>query len=169
MNDTRCNGRATGALRAGGYRVAGLFFFLFGLTASVGQAQIVLNSDGYFEGPGFDFLVYHNNYLGGRQGGLQMLLHGRRVLDAGNLFCRTKSGQRYGYYSDNEQKAGARQVAVDDNMVTVPGEFLALGLKYDLVVSSDGQTMTIRAQLEKPIDWNTVTQCVLRIEIFPEA
>jgi len=168
MNDAAFHGQETGPLHAGCYRLAGLFF-LFSLAASLAQAQITLNSDGYFEGPGFDFLVYHNTYLGGRQGGLQMLLHGTRVLDAGNLFCRTKAGGQYGYDRDNDQKIGVRQVAVDKNVATIPGEFLALGLKYDLVVSSDGQTMTIRAQLDKPVDWGTVAECVLKIEIFPEA
>ena len=67
----------------------GLVIVLVCLVASLCPAEITLNPDGYFRGPGFNFLVYHNAYIGGRQGGLQMLLHGTRVLDAGTLFYRT--------------------------------------------------------------------------------
>ena len=45
------------------------------LLISEGNSQIAFNSDGYFEAPGFRFLVYQNETLGMRLGGLEMILH----------------------------------------------------------------------------------------------
>ncbi|MFH1742351.1 MAG: glycoside hydrolase family 9 protein [bacterium] len=139
------------------------------LAASVCQAQISLTPEGYFEGPGFNFLVYHNNFIGGRQGGLQMLLHGTRVLDSGSVFCRTSDGQLYGYYDNNGKKIGDRVVIVEENTCTIPGEFSALDLKYNLVVRTDGPAIQITVKLDKPVDWDKITEFVFKIEIFPEA
>ena len=149
--------------------VAVLVLLLVSPAISMGQAQITLDPEGYFKGPGFNFLVYHNTYIGGRQGGLQMLLHGTRVLDAGNILCRTVDGKKYGYYTDNEIRLGEREVDLDNNVAAIPGEFLDLGIKYKLAVSTDGRSMTLSARLEKPVDWQKVAECSLRIEIFPEA
>ena len=145
-----------------------LAIVLFGLTASVCQAEIVLNPDGYFEGPGLDFLVYHNTYLGGRQGGLQMLLHGTRVLDAGTIFYRTTDGKHDGYYSDGKKRVGEREIDIDRGVVSLACEFPAVELKHDLVVGTDGQSIAITARLDKPVDWETIAECAIKIEIFPE-
>lgn len=55
-------------------------------------AKIELNPEGYFETHGFAFLVYHNDYLVGKRGGLQMFLHDKRVADAAEVFCLTSDG-----------------------------------------------------------------------------
>ncbi|NIA12946.1 MAG: hypothetical protein GWP08_02610 [Nitrospiraceae bacterium] len=155
-------------LRTGAY-VTGLAMVLFCLLASVCQAQIVLNEEGYFEGPGLNFLVYHNTYIGGRQGGLQMLLHGTRVLDAGTLFYRTVDGKGVSYYSDDDKKVGERQLDLDQGVVSLSCEFTGAEMKHDLVVGTDGESITISARLDKPVDWDKISECVLKIEIFPEA
>ena len=52
------------------FRVAILLIAAFLLSTRV-FPQIVLNEKEYFEGPGIKFLLFHNNYMGGFQGGLQ--------------------------------------------------------------------------------------------------
>ncbi len=54
---------------------------------------IVLNEKEYFEGPGLSFLLFHNNYQVGFQGGLQMILNGERVLDSGDLLLVPRGGE----------------------------------------------------------------------------
>ncbi len=147
----------------------GLIAALFCLMAPLCPGQIALNTDEYFEGPGLDFLVYHNAYVGGRQGGLQMLLHGTRVLDAGSLFYRTADGKAVAFYGEDGKKVGARQVNVAQGVVGMACEFPGGKLKHELSVSTDGQSLTIGARLESPVDWNEISECVLKIEIFPEA
>lgn len=47
--------------------------------------QIRLNSKEYFSAPGFSFLVFHNDYQVGFQGGLQIIQNGDRILDSGDF------------------------------------------------------------------------------------
>ena len=72
-------------------------FLLIVIAAAVAPAAlasdaIVLNEKEYFEAPGFSFLVFHNNYQVGHQGGLQMIQNGERILDSGDLLVMMKSG-----------------------------------------------------------------------------
>ena len=55
------------------------FIFLGGSRCLAGEG-IVLNEKEYFSGPGFSFLLFHNNYQVGYQGGLQMIMNDERVL-----------------------------------------------------------------------------------------
>ena len=58
--------------------------------------RIRLEPDGHFAEPGFALLVYHNRYIVGRAGGVQGILHGRRVFDAGQVVVRGRDGKTYG-------------------------------------------------------------------------
>ena len=55
-------------------------------------ARIELKPEGHFEAPGFAFLVYHNDYLMGKRGGLEVFLHGRRIIDAGQVVAMSRAG-----------------------------------------------------------------------------
>ena len=68
------------------------FIFIAGLQCLASEG-IVLNEKEYFSGPGFSFLLFHNNYQVGYQGGLQMIMNDERVLDSGDLFLDPKAGQ----------------------------------------------------------------------------
>jgi hypothetical protein len=61
------------------------------LACAGAPAEITLNEKEYFEAPGFVFLVFHNNYMSGNQGGLQMVQNGERVLDSGDLYVASGS------------------------------------------------------------------------------
>ena len=148
-------------------KVLGLIFIF--ITSALAGGQIALNADGYFEGPGFAFLIYHNNYIGGRQGGLQMILHGERVLDAGAVFCRTADGKKIGYYDNGDKEIGERMLDLDNNTVTVREKIVPLDISYDLIIRSNGEAMRITVRLDEPIDWGKVRDFIFKIELYPEA
>ncbi len=133
-----------------------------------GYSQIELQPSGYFKAPGFRFLVYQNDYLGGRLGGLEMILQGKRVLDAGNVVCLTTDGKKYGYYDDSDDKRGEQNVDLKKDQVSYPVELLPLGLKYKVNVISDGKSVTIQIDLDQAVDWEKVKEIAFRIEIYPE-
>lgn len=133
-----------------------------------GYSQIKLQPGGYFKAPGFRFLVYQNDYLGGRLGGLEMILQGKRVLDAGNVVCMTTDGKKYGYYSDGDDKRGEQTIDLKKGKVSYPVELMPLGLKYQVTVSSDGKSITIQIDLNQSVDWDKVEDIAFRIEIYPE-
>ena len=133
-----------------------------------GYSQITLQPGGYFDAPGFRFLVYQNNYLGGRLGGLEMILQGKRVLDAGNVICLTTDGKKYGYYNDGDDKRGEQIVDLKTGKVSYPVELLPLGLKYKVNVIGDGKSIAIQIDLDQSVDWEKVEEIAFRIEIYPE-
>jgi len=126
------------------------------------QQPIFLNDKEYFEGPGFSFLLFHNNYQVGFQGGLQMILHGERVLDSGDLLV-VRKGER-GF---TELRPVRRVVNRSQSLATVHGEIPAWNAGYQLICRTDGQRIFVTLKLEKPIDWSQVEQAGLRMALYP--
>jgi len=128
-------------------------------------AQIELKPEGYFETPGCAFLVYHNDYLVGKRGGLQMFLHGKRVLDAGEVVCRTTGGNLLDF---NVKDIGKRIVDKEKGLSIIPGKIKPAELGYKLICSTDGHSILITVELDQPVDWNRISQLMLKIEIYPQ-
>jgi hypothetical protein len=85
---------------------------------------IRLNEKQYFEAPGFSFLLFHNNYQVGFQGGLQMIQAGERLLDSGDLFILPEKGGML------ERRVIRR--TVDAASATVFGQAPAWKLGYEI-------------------------------------
>lgn len=132
------------------------------------DSQITLQPDSYFKAHGFRFLIWQNDYLGGRLGGLEMILQGKRVLDAGNVVCFTTDGKKYGYYDDTGDQRGERTVDLKTGRVSYPVELLPLGLKYTVNVLSDGNSIWVQIDLAQPVDLEKIQEIAFRIEIYPE-
>ncbi|MBE0460764.1 MAG: glycoside hydrolase family 9 protein [Candidatus Aminicenantes bacterium] len=134
------------------------------LTASVCFARIEMKPEGYFETPGFAFLVYHNDYLVGKRGGLQMFLHGKRVADAGEVVCLTA----YGRYLDfNVKEIGRRIVDTERGLSIIQGKIKPMDIVYKVECSTDGDSVFITVKLDKPLDWNRINNFMLKLEIYP--
>lgn len=127
------------------------------------QSQIELKPEGYFETPGFAFLVYHNTYFMGKRGGLEVFLHGRRVIDAGEVICVSPAGQVLDYEA---KETGARVVDVQKKLSIIPEKFKVNGISYRLVCSTDGASILMRVVLDNPVDWKAVRSLGLKLEIF---
>ena len=144
---------------------AGIFLgALWGLIAvpSSGQDNIALNEKEYFAGPGFSFLVFHNNYEVGYQGGLQMILNGERVLDSGDLLLETKQGQE-----QPELRVLRREVDRAQQSATVFGEIEGWNFGYQLITKTDGRSIFIKLKLDKPLDWSKVEQAGFKMALYP--
>jgi len=126
--------------------------------------EIELNHEGFFETHGFAFLVYHNDYLVGKRGGLQMFLHDKRVADAGEVFCLTADGRQFIF--DNKE-TGTRIVDLENGLSIIPEKILPLGITYKIICSTDGESIMIKVQLDEPIDWKKVSRFMLKLEIYP--
>lgn len=141
------------------------FLFLqFLLFSSPVIAQIELQPEGYFEAPGFAFLVYHNDYIVGKRGGLQMFLHGKRVLDAGEVVCITREGR---FLNFDSSKMSTRSANLEKSLSSIKGRLDPAGLSYDLTCTTDGTSLHIAVHAEKPIDWSRISNLMFKIEIYP--
>lgn len=146
------------------FLLSSILFFLTALqTPSLGQ--IKLHRDGYFEGPGFAFLLYHNDYLVGKRGGLQMFLHGKRVLDAGEVVCVTKEGR---VLSFEATEIGERAVDPEKGVCVLPGRIKPLNLGYRIIARSDGQTIFLTVELDRPLDRAKIRSFLLKLELHPQ-
>lgn len=134
------------------------------LLPSVSLGQIELEPEGYFETPGFAFLIFHNDYLMGKRGGLEMFLHGRRVLDAGEVVCQT-AGR--GYYAFDATEIGKRAVDLEKRICTLPGKIKPLDINYKIIARTDGRSVILTVEVENPIDWKKVTNFMLKLEVYP--
>jgi hypothetical protein len=124
--------------------------------------KITLNDQEYFSGPGFSFLLFHNNYQVGYQGGLQMILNDERVLDSGDLFLETKAGERR-----PQLRALRREVNPAQGLATIFGEIGDWSSGYQLQVKNDGRNIAITLKLDRPLDWSKVERAGLKINLYP--
>jgi endoglucanase len=151
-------------------RRAGLLALLaLALPAAPGAAAaadpIRLQADGHFAAPGFALLVYHNRYIVGRAGGVEAILHGRRVFDAGQVVVRGADGRSHG---GDAVKVGERVADAAAGTARVEGSVEALGFRYALTVSSDGASLLFTVSLDQPVDWARVEGVAFELELFPE-
>ena len=128
-----------------------------------GAGSIALTEKEYFEGPGFIFLVFHNNYSG-MQGGLEMILNGERLLDSGGVLLTGKNG------SGRTSARVLRRVADRDRATaTVIGEATELKLGYQLICRADGERMVVTLKFDGPLDWSKVREAGFQIFLYPPA
>lgn len=125
------------------------------------SSRITLNEKEYFEAPGFSFLVFHNNYQIGYQGGLQMIENGERILDSGDLMLVPKPGQQAA-----TPRVLRRVVDRANATATVFGDLGELG-GYRLICRTDGSRILVTLALDKPIDWSRFEQAGFRIALYP--
>jgi hypothetical protein len=129
--------------------------------APAGAPRIVLNEKEYFEGPGFFFLVYHNNYSG-MQGGLQLAQNGDRLLDSGALVVTGRDGRL-------SARVQRRVVDRAKATATVFGQISGLNLGYQLISRTDGERMFVKVKFDAPLDWTKVREAAFQIYAYPPA
>ena len=137
---------------------------VFCLCSSLCIAEIEITAEGYFETPGFTFLVYHNDYIVGKRGGLQMFLHGKRVMDAGEVVCSTGLGPLLDF---SAKDIGGRTVNEQSHSSTIRGNILPVEIDYSLICRTDGDSIILTVALDEPIDWSKIANFMFKFEIYP--
>jgi hypothetical protein len=125
--------------------------------------RIVLTEKEYFEGPGFIFLVFHNNYSG-MQGGLEMILNGERLLDSGGVLLAGRGGS-----GRTAARVLRRVVDRDRSTATVFGEVPDLKLGYQLTCRADGERMVVTLKFDAALDWSKVREAGFHIFLYAPA
>lgn len=132
------------------------------IAAAQAPAQIALNDKEYFEGPGIKFLQFHNNYMGGFQGGLQLVQNGERILDTGTILLRLKPGA-----APARPAIARREVNKAAGTSTVFGDIPEWGSGYSITTRTDGRRLIVLLKLDKPLDWSIVDSAGFTISLFP--
>ncbi len=146
-------------------RKLALFLGLTLGATSLWPGQIVMKPEGYFETPGFAFAVYHNTYLMGNRGGLEAFLHGRRIIDGGEIVCITAQNQPIDY---SGRQTGDRLVDATRGLSYVPETIKSVGLSYRIECRTDGRSILIKVALDRPVDWTKVATFGLKLDLYPK-
>ena len=121
-----------------------------------------LSDQGLFEAPGLVALVFHNAYPEGKQGGIELIQHGERVLSCGDVRLDTTPGQW-----DAQPSVGERTVAAP--AVSVPLNFADAGLAYTVRVRPEGESLRISIDLAAPLPADLEGRAGFNLEIYPGA
>jgi endoglucanase len=155
---------------------------IFGLIILAGscysqQSSFVLNKLEYFEKGGVNVMAYQDIYPEGHQGGVAVIMHGRRVATNGDIRLDETPGQWQPI-----PKQLDRKVDMAGNSITVnlaypdpsinrkgfnPVEYPDLNFNYTVKVRSQGESIIITVDLDRPIPKEFIGKVGFNIELFP--
>ncbi len=144
------------------FRIKSFLILLYALPTLWGANEIALNEKEYFEAPGISFLLFHNNYLVGYQGGLQLVQNGERILDSGDLLLRTKEGVAQPGHGVIRREADG-----EANAAMVYGEIDDWGIGYRFETRTDGAKIYVKLVLDRPLDPAQVETAGFQICLYP--
>ncbi|MBP7730507.1 MAG: glycoside hydrolase family 9 protein [Bacteroidales bacterium] len=157
-----------------------LFFFLFVVFYFSSRAQeFVLTSNGYFENKGVNVMAYDDIYPEGHQGGVSLIMHGKRLATNGDIRLESTPGQWQPVPRQRErevdQKANIIRVHLsypdsarhltDFNPMIYPD----LVFNYTVTVKGEGPSIVITVDLDRPIPEKFIGKVGFNFELFPGA
>ncbi len=112
--------------------------------------------------PGASVHIFHDFYPEGHQGGIELVLHGERLVTNGDLRLDLAPGQW-----DALPEAGTRRVDHSTGEVVIPLAFKQAGLEYELHLCGDGEAVLIRLDLARPLPLNLPDNVGFNLELYP--
>jgi len=141
------------------------------------QSSFVLNKLEYFENGGVNVMAYQDIYPEGHQGGVAVIMHGKRLATNGDLRLDETPGQWQPI-----PKQLDRKVDEAGNTITVtlaypdpainrkgfnPIEYPDLNLSYTVRVKSQGGSIVVSVDLDNPVPEKFIGKVGFNMELFP--
>jgi endoglucanase len=129
-----------------------------------------LNEQGYFEAPGLSALIYHNDYQEGKQGGVEVVQHGERILSCGDLRLSTAPGQ-WGRISVRGEREIEQSESGTDAVagVAVRARFPNESIDFAVRVEPQGEALRISVDLDATLPEDVQGRLGFNLEIYPGA
>jgi len=141
--------------------------------------EFVLTSNGYFENKGVNVMAYDDIYPEGHQGGVSLIMHGKRLATNGDIRLESTPGQWQPVPKQRErevdQKANIIRVHLsypdsarhltDFNPMIYPD----LVFNYTVTVKGEGPSIVITVDLDRPIPEKFIGKVGFNFELFPGA
>lgn len=141
------------------------------------QSSFAINSSEYFEKDGVNVMVFQDFYPEGHQGGIGIIMHGKRLATNGDLRLDETPG-------GNSPLPGQldRKVDAAGNTVTVrlaypdpkrnkqgfnPIDYPDLDLKYTVKVGGNGNGVVVSVDLDEPLPAKFAGKVGFMLELFP--
>jgi len=153
-----------------------VIILLSGLSYSQ-QSSFSLNKLEYFENGGVNVMVFQDIYPEGHQGGVAIIMHGKRLATSGDIRLNETPGQWQPI-----PKQLARKVDPAGNTISVsltypdssinrkgynPIEYPDLNLNYNVRVHSQGESIIITVDLDNPVPKEFLGKVGFNMELFP--
>ncbi|MEX2397129.1 MAG: cellulase N-terminal Ig-like domain-containing protein, partial [Balneolales bacterium] len=142
-----------------------------------GAGSFELNELEYFQNRGVGVMPFLDTAPESHQGGVIMVMHGTRIATNGDLRLEATPGQwspvpvqqeRIVDYENQEVRATMTYPDPNQNMQGFnPIYYPDLDLKYDVIVSADGDDINIRVDLDWPIPEEFVGEVGFTMEFYP--
>ncbi len=155
-----------------------VLFFAAALTLfvqSLGAQDFQLNESGYFNYQGVDAMLFNDYYPEGHQGGVSIIMHGKRVVTNGDIRFDETPGQ----WQPVPRKL--KSEVVDGALVTTlaypdssrhatgfnPMFYPDVQLVYTVTLAPKGKGFEVTVDLDRPIPEEFVGKAGFNLEIFP--
>jgi len=155
-----------------------IFCLLFFAGSSLAQkSSFVLNKLEYFEREGVNVMAFQDIYPEGHQGGVAVIMHGRRVATNGDIRLDETPGQWQPI-----PKQLDRKVDMAGNTITVtlaypdpannrtgynPIIYPDLNLTYKVKVRAEGESIVVTVDLDKALPAEFIGKVGFNMELFP--
>lgn len=141
------------------------------------QSSFVLNKLEYFERGGVNVMAYQDIYPEGHQGGVAVIMNGKRVATNGDIRLDETPGQWQPIPKQLERK-----VDLAGNLITVnlaypnpsingkgfnPIEYPDLDFNYTVKIRSQNESIIITVDLDRPIPKEFIGKVGFNMELFP--
>ena len=145
--------------------------------SSYSQQSFVLNKAEYFERGGVNVMAYQDIYPEGHQGGVAVIMHGKRIATNGDLRLDETPGQWQPIPKQIDRKIDAA-----GNLITVtlgypdekinrkgfnPIEYPDLTFNYTVNVKAQGESIIVTVDLDKAIPAEFIGKVGFNMELFP--
>lgn len=141
------------------------------------QSSFVLNNLEYFEMGGVNVMAYHDIYPEGHQGGVAVIMHGKRLATNGDLRLDETPGQwqpipkQLDRKVDEAGKTITVKLAYPDPAINRKGfnpiEYPDLNLNYTVKIRSEGASVIVTVDLETPVPEEFIGKVGFNMELFP--
>lgn len=158
-----------------------LFLFAFVLLIArlcpAQQSSFTINNSEYFEKDGVNVMVFQDFYPEGHQGGVGIIMHGKRLATNGDIRLDETPGGNSPYPGQLERKVDAA-----GNTVTVrlaypdpkrnkqgfnPIDYPDLDLKYTVKVRGKGNGVVVSVDLDEPLPAKFTGKLGFMLELYP--
>ncbi|MBQ9450477.1 MAG: glycoside hydrolase family 9 protein [Bacteroidales bacterium] len=154
--------------------------FLAALAAMAGTVRLDaqdfhLNASGYFNSGGVDVMAFNDFYPEGHQGGISILMHGKRVASNGDIRFEPTPGQ----WQPVPKQLGRK--VLEDRIVTTlcypdssrhltgfnPMIYPDVQLTYEVTLEPSGRGFLVTVNLDRPVPEALAGRAGFNLEFFP--
>ncbi len=144
---------------------------------TVSAQEFKLNPSGYFRSGGVDVMSFDDFYPEGHQGGVSLIMNGRRVATNGDIRLEATPGQwqpvpkQLGRTVDKGQNAIITQLAYPDSSRHLTGFnpmiYPDIRFGYTVRVEGRGKDIIVTVDLDRPIPSDFAGKVGFNLELFP--